>query len=85
MRFIPEEVLARATVTEVGPGFFCRVRLDHGEKLGANIPKGVAREMFRVFPGGRVWVAFHAREAPEVRGFARISAEPAAAPDRGRV
>jgi translation initiation factor IF-1 len=58
-------------VVEMGPNFFCRVRLDSGDEVRALIPKRVARDMYRVIPGDRVLVRLAASGRSRVTGFVR--------------
>lgn len=56
-------------------GFCFLVRLDDGRELVASVPRRVARGMFRIVPGDRVWVADADGEKPRITGFARSTQE----------
>jgi translation initiation factor IF-1 len=65
----PDDVLAEIAAHRGGFRFL--FRLDDGREVVAVLPKRVAREMFRVVPGDRVWIAGADGNKPRITGFAR--------------
>jgi len=57
-------------VIELSPNLECRIRLDSGTEIRAQIRRQVARRMFRVVPGDRVRVRLLEPSCSEVTGFA---------------
>lgn len=63
------QILGEARLLCGGLGF--HVRLEDGREVLAAVPKGVAREMFRIVPGDKVRVTGLEAGKPRVVGFAR--------------
>ena len=69
MQELQGEILGEGRLPCGGLGFLAHLA-DGGEVVAA-VPKGVAREMFRIVPGDRVHVTGMDAGMPGVLGFAR--------------